>query len=301
MAELAALQPTRRERLMDLPDSVGMDVSDWANYAGGSQRAASNPRYCYEWAFIEPDKFVVLNLWYESFEEHGDQISQRGNLRSTLERHSQPGGKPQWARRAAVFDCAVRTAYVENLPVRAVICTGRRRGSDDTTPSKVKARSLDPVPWAVSEYDPATGDFTVLRGVRPRTAGVDQFDLAAGCLGPTERRHSSGEVYKRSAQIRAGALDRANGRCEWCGERGFATHGGAMFLETHHVVPLSEDGPDTVMNVVALCPNHHREAHHGVARDEIRSGLLGKLREWRSRVSSQGSGERATETGVDVT
>ena len=52
---------------------------------------------------------------------------------------------------------------------------------------------------------------------------------------------------------------------------------GKVYLETHHVVPLHEKGPDSVSNVVALCPNHHREAHHGKNRAQIREQLLAKL------------------------
>jgi 5-methylcytosine-specific restriction protein A len=52
---------------------------------------------------------------------------------------------------------------------------------------------------------------------------------------------------------------------------------GKVYLETHHVVPLHENGEDSVNNVVALCPNHHREAHHGERRAEIRRLLLSKL------------------------
>jgi 5-methylcytosine-specific restriction protein A len=55
--------------------------------------------------------------------------------------------------------------------------------------------------------------------------------------------------------------------------------GGGVYLETHHVVPLSEKGVDHERNVVALCPNDHREAHHGERRDAIRTRLLAMLAE----------------------
>ena len=44
-------------------------------------------------------------------------------------------------------------------------------------------------------------------------------------------------------------------------------------METHHIVPLSEGGSDGDDNVAALCPNHHREAHYGVDRDQIQIQL----------------------------
>ncbi|WP_170319512.1 HNH endonuclease signature motif containing protein [Polyangium spumosum] len=52
---------------------------------------------------------------------------------------------------------------------------------------------------------------------------------------------------------------------------------GRVFLETHHVIPLAAGGPDTIANVVALCPNHHREAHHGAKRQEMSDKLLARL------------------------
>ncbi len=64
-----------------------------------------------------------------------------------------------------------------------------------------------------------------------------------------------------------------NGAGNWV-----CTDDGSIFLETHHVVPLSERGSDTLLNVVALCANHHREAHLGSSRVSIRNRLLQFLR-----------------------
>lgn len=53
---------------------------------------------------------------------------------------------------------------------------------------------------------------------------------------------------------------------------------GKIYLETHQVIPLSEDGPDKLSNVVALCANHHRQAHFGESRKKIRKALRDRLR-----------------------
>lgn len=50
-----------------------------------------------------------------------------------------------------------------------------------------------------------------------------------------------------------------------------------MFLETHHIIPLSKGGADTIYNVAAICPNHHREAHYGQNADVIRDKLLKRI------------------------
>jgi 5-methylcytosine-specific restriction endonuclease McrA len=91
------------------------------------------------------------------------------------------------------------------------------------------------------------------------------------------QREVSGKVWERDRKVRDAALRRAAGRCESCKQRGFKMVGGGTYLETHHVIPLSEGGADSEANVVALCPNDHREAHHGKRREAIRRHLLGML------------------------
>jgi predicted HNH restriction endonuclease len=58
---------------------------------------------------------------------------------------------------------------------------------------------------------------------------------------------------------------------------GFRMANGAIYLETHHVIPLSEKGLDVVWNVVAVCPNDHRIAHYGVEREAWRHRMLRHL------------------------
>lgn len=45
---------------------------------------------------------------------------------------------------------------------------------------------------------------------------------------------------------------------------------GEIFLEVHHIIPLSEGGEDTVANAEALCPNCHREKHFGMKGHDLR-------------------------------
>jgi 5-methylcytosine-specific restriction protein A len=104
---------------------------------------------------------------------------------------------------------------------------------------------------------------------------VDQFDVGTELDTPTERvRTFSLAPYPRSVSVRQAALARASGSCEWCHQPGFRTIDGGVFLETHHIVPLSEGGADVLTNVVAVCPTHHREAHFGADRDAMRRKFL---------------------------
>ena len=69
-------------------------------------------------------------------------------------------------------------------------------------------------------------------------------------------------------------INRAQGKCELCGELGFVKEAGGYYLETHHVIYLSEKGPDTPKNVIALCADHHREAHFGREAEVLEKKMI---------------------------
>ena len=273
MLGLSEIRPTQPARLMDLVRAAGVDVSDWGNFKGGQAKAASNPKYCYEWSFIEPGKVVVFNLWHEQMEESdGEIITRKLNIRDFAGKRKGPE-----KRRGLEMDKAIQTALTDKLPIRVVVLGGRRRNINNPTekPSQVSRRLLDPVPWSVTAYDAKTGECTLTRGIH---RFVDQFSIQQESGQQPERRAVSGQAFVRSQMVRESALLRANGKCEWCGESGFVTAAGGVFLETHHVVSLCDGGSDTESNVAALCANHHREAHHGAKRDEMQRELLVRIR-----------------------
>ena len=73
--------------------------------------------------------------------------------------------------------------------------------------------------------------------------------------------------YHRSKLISSYAKRRANGICQLCGQYApFSDENGNPYLETHHIVWLSQGGLDSVENTVALCPNCHKKMH--VVNDE---------------------------------
>lgn len=75
----------------------------------------------------------------------------------------------------------------------------------------------------------------------------------------------STRVHERNADVIAEVLHRARGTCKCCGQKApfKRSPDGEPYLEVHHIVPLAADGEDTVENAVALCPNCHRNEHHG--------------------------------------
>lgn len=254
------LDPKVPMRVMDLVRDAGIDVSDWRNFAKGADQAASNPRYCYEWAFVEPGKIVALNLWYDKLIENGRFVEQHLNL--LADARKEPKGARAKRRRAML--AAIETSFKTRLPVRVIVLKGRP-SKVTRTGRKVRAvdlRVLDPVPWAVESIG-STGDIVLRRGMAAAPV-VDQFSLVGDEDARTpEKKPVTGFVYERSPEVRRKVLLRALGVCEFCKQPGFKLSNGSIYLETHHVLPLSLGGLDHVDNVVALCPNDHREAHYG--------------------------------------
>lgn len=71
-------------------------------------------------------------------------------------------------------------------------------------------------------------------------------------------------VYIRNPHVSLLTKKRANGYCELCNDSSpFLSRSGEPYLETHHIVQLSDNGVDKLYNCVALCPNCHKELHYG--------------------------------------
>ncbi|GAM99364.1 adenylate cyclase [alpha proteobacterium U9-1i] len=96
----------------------------------------------------------------------------------------------------------------------------------------------------------------------PAPRYVDQFALAGGTQ--TEC------AVEPDAAVRQARLEAAEGRCEHCGALGFQLEDGSIYLETHFIAPPNEGGSNDARNLVVLCPNHHREAHHGADANLLR-------------------------------
>lgn len=277
MSIIESLRPFERNRIYDMVYAAGVDVSDWDfSKKGKVKNPAANPKYCYNWSFVEPGKVVVLNLWHDDLEEQNGIVTGEWNAREIAEQ----GKSSVTKARATAMDKAIQVAYKEKLPIRVVLCEGtkRNRNNPESAASKVSFRFLDAEPWHVAQYDFGSGRCTLMRGLSGATNRyADQFDMPKPEGGPAQKVPVKGSAYVRRPEVRRFALARANGKCEYCDEKGFLMQNGQVYLETHHVEPLHGGGSDSVNNVAALCPNHHREAHHGKQKSEIRQFLIKKL------------------------
>jgi 5-methylcytosine-specific restriction protein A len=160
---------------------------------------------------------------------------------------------------------ALRLVRSEAQSIRDVLDEDSAEASDAVDPSEPAISSaIVGEPAALAEHSPP---------VNPPF--VDQFSANDATLPP--RHEVSSTEFARSSAVREAVLVRARGACEHCGQPGFKTAAGSIFLETHHVLALADGGPDQVWNVVGLCPNDHRRAHHGEDRNAIQQALLNLL------------------------
>ena len=75
-------------------------------------------------------------------------------------------------------------------------------------------------------------------------------------------RISTTSSYVRDTYIAEASKRRAKGVCQLCGQPApFNDKKGNPYLESHHIIWLSEGGADTLENTAALCPNCHKKMH----------------------------------------
>lgn len=113
-------------------------------------------------------------------------------------------------------------------------------------------------------------------------SGIDDIEQGeVGNADPEYRKRMRGS-YLRDQKVRDLVLKRARGRCEECDELGFTKQNGRPYLETHHIISLSEQGPDRPHNVIALCATDHRRAHYAENWKELQDKFLAKLSKYKT-------------------
>lgn len=112
----------------------------------------------------------------------------------------------------------------------------------------------------------------------PETA-LDDLDAPPAGSGAPDRAKRTMYVFQRDPAVRAHVVKRAKGRCEYCGHKGFLLPNGNHYVEAHHIIALAKQGPDTLENVIALCSEHHREAHFGIEAEKLERECLRRIAE----------------------
>lgn len=296
--------------IIDCVHDAGIDVQAWSFRRKDGHPVAlpqSNGGYCYEWSFRSENLgILLLCVWFEELgvDDQG-RIIFSANLNAyadmlTRQLEKDPKNRNRNIKdprisRAQYFNSTVQLARMNATPVRVVIVSGPVRESDDIDSGNDRAigRYLDEAFWEVESFDDGTGAFVLVRGHNHQQtvvgstsivgnvaeAGdvdddgkmiVDQFQAETR---PATYTYKGVQRY-RDPKVRAVVLARSKGLCELTMAPGFQTANGGIYLETHHIVPLCEGGPDVVENVIALSADAHRKAHHGIDRDEVRQRCL---------------------------
>jgi len=309
--DLDALRPTGKWMIIDCVQSAGIDVTAWSFRRSDRQPVAlpqSNGGYCYEWSFRSADNnTLVLCVWWEGLRiDPQGRVCFSENLRAYADTLSQQLEKEPRNRnrtvkdpritRARHFSTTIQLAHMNRNPVRVVIVSGpvRELGVDGADHDRATGRQLDDQPWFVEAFDDKSGAFSLVRGGHDSpgqvsgSSGLDEpsntletdvkSDVPVVDQFATEERKDSyvynGIQRHRDPNIRKRVLKRSGGVCELTGVPGFPMENGGVYLETHHIVPLSEGGPDAVENVIALTADAHRQAHYAVGRNEMRARCL---------------------------
>lgn len=303
------LRPTGKKLIIDCVQGAGIDVSGWGFTKDGQpvNRPQSNGAYCYDWSFRGEDgKCMVVCVWLEeiSVDVQG-RIVFEGNLRRYSEslirelekdpkNHKRTIKDPR-INRAQHFSSTVQLAHRNGIPLSVVIVSGpvREKEVQGQDFDRAIGRELDSQRWLVESFDDESGAFVLVRDEGGQSYGLHEPDRDLGnakgndtAFGnlfvsdqfATETRPDTyiynGVQRYRDPNVRRLVLNRSEGVCELTGGPGFLMANGRRYLETHHIIPLSEGGADAVENVIALSADAHRQAHFGANRDELRERCL---------------------------
>ena len=199
MESIEAIKPHQLNRVIDVVDAAGVDVSAWR--ASGNP---SNPSYCYEWAFAQPGySLVMLCLWYDECEIDSKGILHAGTtwpLIKRLEAH-----KATTAPRARRFDDILQQAWFHKSKIRVAIVDKSERQKAkfvDGDTNHADFRELDPVPWRLVSYDHGTGSYELRRGAAEAVQSPSESSLASTSVPAQEgalesyRQDESGDDHR---------------------------------------------------------------------------------------------------------
>lgn len=104
--------------------------------------------------------------------------------------------------------------------------------------------------------------------------------LNASRNNPSSKIKLTTNSYIRNLYIEKETKMRANGKCDLCGKDApFLIRDKEPYLECHHIKFLAENGPDSIYNTVALCPNCHRKMHSLKLKKDINK-LISKVKKY---------------------
>jgi 5-methylcytosine-specific restriction enzyme A len=268
---LQELRPEKKLLVMHLLQAAGFDVSSWAKYKG--KHATSNPK-SYNWSFEQAGEKFALCLWYPDIKTKGGETQHRLIPASRGAKRKGPGSA-NWNKRAADMLTHARTAYEQQLPIRVIVVDGKQRNPSDAVPvaSRVKARLLDPVPWAVKEFNFDTGEWLLVRGLKPVVPAFSAPDIELSYYEGTQRlrfilhRRREGELRRaKIAEVlaRDGKLVCEVPNCDFDFKERYSLLGEG-YAQVHHLIPLKKAPPEGrkifLKDLAVVCANCHVMIH----------------------------------------
>lgn len=264
MAKKQDVKPTKKQLVRDINDQLGIEISS-----------------IYDWCFRGGQDGPYLTFqWYDDIIDDGENVYFLDGSTDWAEKNRSTA-LPVQIRRAYDVTSLILDAYYKRAAIHVAVLDGVTTMVGLREKSEAHLRELDSHLWYPHHRD-EHGQIVVYRDV-PQPENFDGYanDIARatakGQQPPARKKptfdKSGTAIYERdSSQVVAVKL-RANGVCEWCKQPGFETPRG-RYLEAHHVIPLNCDGDDKAWNMVGICPNCHREAHYGIARDKLRDDFI---------------------------
>jgi 5-methylcytosine-specific restriction protein A len=241
----------------------------------------TNPRWA--WCALSSDhRRAVFTLWEDQMTGGYSQLSWDEIAKSR-------GGSDQ----KRVLELVI----AKKIPAFGLVCVAKSTTAEKRKIKEIKADYL--VRLQIEKdgteiYGKHCGQVLMAEVVRdigkPSNSANDGLrDLESAPLGneSPDRAVVSSLVVVRDPKVRAYVLKGAAGCCEYCGKLGFLMSNGKRYLEAHHIIALGDQGKDTVENVIALCPEHHREAHYGKDAEALEMKFIKCIKKRQRKLSSQ--------------
>lgn len=218
----------------------------------------TNPRW--SWCAISPDhRHAIFTLWKDQMTDGRSQLLSEGLTKRR-------GGADQ--KKVLEFVIA------EKIPAFGLVCVAWDKHADPRSIKEIEGEYLIRLKIATDGHGNYFGRhcgrvhmLQLIPETRKSSPSANDGlrDLESTPSGNEfpDRASKSSVVVIRDAKVRSHVLKQAEGKCECCGKLGFLMSNGRHYLEAHHIITLADQGPDTVENVIALYPEHHRQAHYG--------------------------------------
>ena len=226
----------------------------------------TNPRW--SWCAGSPDESIaVFTIW-------SDRIA-NGRTRLLPETGTRRNGAIDQKR-------LVGKAIAKKMRVYGLVCVAM---DPTASPRKIKEVNSDYLIRLnlVREGEQVVGvhlarvPLGVFLNQTTKKGGLADLDAPPPGSDTADRALKSGFVVIRDEKVRRAVLVRASGRCEHCGKEGFLMPNGKRYVEAHHIIALGNQGRDRVDNVIALCADHHREAHFGTTAEALEAQFIKKI------------------------